>query len=137
MATLAHRLGTQSKGHALRRITASDVKAVAKQAAEDLYTSLMQFMKDLGWNYAGFSDWSDPVAPQEQIQVFHDGWIHRAWDKMHGNGSTVPELQEYLGKRNMDDAKHPHKLENQPPLPPHISYLKAKLALWKAHGKSV
>ena len=134
-AALAKRLEAQSKGRATRRITASDVKAVAKQAMVDLYTSLMQYMKDLGWNYADGNDWSNPLTPQEQIQVFHDGWIHRAWDKIEGNGNTVTELQQYLGKRGMDDATHPHKLPNQPALPPHVSYLKAKLALWKAHGK--
>jgi ppGpp synthetase/RelA/SpoT-type nucleotidyltranferase len=135
LTKLAKRLGTQSKGRAMRRITASDVKTVAKHAMEDLYTSLMQSMKDLGWNYAENDNWSDPVKPQEQIQVFHDGWIHRAWDKIEASGSTAQELQEYLGKRGLGDAKHQHKIENQPPLPPHVSYLKAKLALWKAHGK--
>jgi hypothetical protein len=134
-ATLAKRLEAQSKGRATRRITASEVEAVAKQAMVDLHASLMQYMKDLGWNYSGFSDWSDPLKPQEQIQVFHDGWIHRAWDKIEGSGNTVTELQQYLGKVGMDEAKHPHKLPNQPPMSPHVSYLKAKLALWKAHGK--
>lgn len=136
LTKLAKRLETQSKGRATRRITASDVKTVAKQAMEDLYASLMRYMKDLGWNYAENDNWSDPVKPQEQIQVFHDGWIHRAWDKIGGSGSTAQELQEYLGKRGLDDAKHPHKLPNQPPLPPHVSYLKAKLALWKAYTSS-
>jgi ppGpp synthetase/RelA/SpoT-type nucleotidyltranferase len=134
MSSLAKRLAAQSEGRATRRITASDVEAVAKQAVVDIANDLSQYMKDLGWNYAGFNDWSDPVKPQEQIQVFHDGWIHRAWEKLQGSGNTLQELQEYLGKRGLDDAKHDHKLDNQPPMP-HVSYLKAKLALWKAHGR--
>jgi ppGpp synthetase/RelA/SpoT-type nucleotidyltranferase len=135
LTKLAKRLETQSKGHATRRITASDVKTVAKQAMEDLHTSLTQYMKDLGWNHAGHDNWSDPDKPQEQIQVLSDGWIHRTWGQIGGNGSTTQELQEYLGKRGIDEAKHERTLENQPPLPPHVSYLKAKLALWKAHSK--
>jgi len=134
MSSLAKRLAAQSKGLAMHRITANEVQAVAKQAMEDLYTELMQFMKDLGWNYAEHDNWSDPIAPQEQIQIFHDGWIHRAWDKIEGNGNNVVELQKYLAERGIDEAKHPHKLEVQPPLPPHVSYLKAKLALWRAHN---
>lgn len=63
MAKLAKRLEIQSKGHATRRITASDVKAVAKQASQG-----------------------------NRVQ-----------------GASAPA--------------------------PHVSYLKAKLALWKAHGK--
>jgi ppGpp synthetase/RelA/SpoT-type nucleotidyltranferase len=137
LTRLAKRLETQSKGRAIRRITASDVRAVAKQAAGDLYASLMQCMKDLGWNYAENDNWSDPIKPQEQIQVFRDGWLHRAWDKIKGSGSTAQELQEYLGRHGLGDAKHPHRLPNQPPLPPHVSYLRAKLALWKAYSKSL
>jgi ppGpp synthetase/RelA/SpoT-type nucleotidyltranferase len=137
LSKLAKRLETQSKGQATRRITASDVSAVAKQAFEDLYASLTQYMQDLGWNHAGHDAWSDPDKPQEQIHVFHDGWVHRAWDEIKGNGSTTQELQEYLGKRGIDEAKHERTLEDQPPLPAHVSYLKAKLALWKAHSKPI
>jgi ppGpp synthetase/RelA/SpoT-type nucleotidyltranferase len=136
LTKLAKRLGLQSNGLATRRITASDVKAVAKQAAGDIQAGLNQYMKDLGWNYAEHDNWSDPVKPQEQIQVLHDGWLHHAWDKIKGSGNTLPELQAYLGKHALDDAKHPHKLPNQPPMPPHVSYLKAKLTLWKAYRKS-
>ena len=62
LTKLAKRLETQSKGRAVRRITANDVKTVAKA-----------------------------MNPQP----------------------------------------------NEPSLSPHVSYLKAKLALWKAHGKSL
>src|SRR5271170_7461418 len=117
LTKLAGRLGLQSEGHATHRITASDVQTVAKQAMQDIHAELMQYMKDLGWNYAENDNWSDPIAPQEQIQVFQDGWIHRAWDELKGNGNTLLELQEYLSKLGMDDTKHPHKL----PPTPHVS----------------
>jgi hypothetical protein len=136
LTKVAKRLETQSKGLATHRITANDVRAVVKQVAQGICTELNQYMKDLGWNHAGDDNWSDPLKPQEQIQVLHDGWLHCAWDKIEARGNTLLELQEYLGNHDLDEAKHQHKLPNQPPLPSHVSYLKAKFMLWKTYGKS-
>lgn len=128
LTRLARRLAAQSKGHALRRITAADVEAVAKQAA-GLYSALMGYMKGLGWRFDASGAWSEPSRPQNQIEVFHDGWIHRAWDNIEGSGTTPEELQAHLAKLGLGDVQPRHESH-------HATYMRAKLALWKAHGKA-
>lgn len=129
LTKLAKRLEFQSKGRAFKRITAKEVAQVAKQAAE-LYVRLMDFMKGLGWHFIAPNAWSQPEHPQDVVEVFYDGWIHRAWDKIEGSGSTVEELQAHLAKYGMGETIPPH----ESPKPQHTTYLQAKLALWKAHS---
>jgi hypothetical protein len=90
---------------------------------------MVRHMQDLMWHDAGAGVWSKPSHPQEQIQVFPDGWLHKAWGEMKGSGSTVRELQEYLDKAGLGETE-PHDSPK-----PHAAYLKARIALWKAHEK--
>jgi ppGpp synthetase/RelA/SpoT-type nucleotidyltranferase len=130
VAKLGQWLGLQSKGLAVHRITAAVVGAVAKQAIDDNFSVMTNYMQGLGWRAAKGSVWSEPSHPQEQIQVSPNGWEHHAWGKIRASGSSVDDLQEHLAKLGMGDFTPPHEHDQ-----PHVSYLKARIALWKAQGK--
>jgi ppGpp synthetase/RelA/SpoT-type nucleotidyltranferase len=126
MGRVARRLAAQSKGTAAKRITASDVRRLAELAlAEDVSKGIAEYLAALGWRSQGFNEWSHPSKLQEAVQLFPDGWIHRSWGKIVGTGDTLAELQAHLAENRLGESYKP----------PHVSYLKARIALWKAHGK--
>jgi ppGpp synthetase/RelA/SpoT-type nucleotidyltranferase len=128
VAKLAQWLGLQSKGLATHRITAAVVGAVAKQAMDDNLGSMTGYLQGLGWRPAKNSVWSEPSHPQEHVQVSPNGWVHQAWGKVRASGNSVDDLQKHLAKLGLGDYNPPHEHN------PHVSYLKARLALWKAHS---
>jgi ppGpp synthetase/RelA/SpoT-type nucleotidyltranferase len=124
-AALAKKLAIQSAGKATKRITASDVRALAKAAVDaDVSGELTYYLKQLGWKHHGFNEWTPGSnRPQDIMEVFHDGWIHRSWGKIVGSGDTLSEMQTHLQSAGL----------GQPMRSVHGSYLAARIAIWKAH----
>lgn len=142
-AALAQRLAAQSAGKAVKRITASDVRALAAAAAgtePDVSSDLLFYLKQLGWKHHGFNEYSPKNRPQDVLEVFPDGWIHRAWGKMVKSGDTVEDLKAHLqsvGLEGMESQVEQTYDENFMKglkiRGAYGSYLAARIALWKAH----
>jgi ppGpp synthetase/RelA/SpoT-type nucleotidyltranferase len=127
LTKLANQLGLQSKGKARKRITAGDVVNIADRAIKaDPKRGSAEWLQALGWRHQGFSDWSHPNQLQEVVQLFPDGWIHRSWDKIVGTGDTLQELKAHLAAVGLGESYLPKQSH-------YATYLKTKLALWKAH----
>ena len=146
LTKLAERLGEQSSGKvASNRITLAEVTNLVSRLAAlegvvilDHLKALNKYMDGLGWQSMGGGDWYSPTHPQDLIRVYPDGWIHSQWDKMVRSGDSPEELKLYLAEVGLGEPQHQHKYKKQPPTiegtpSPHSSYLKARLALWKAY----
>lgn len=128
LTKLAKQLEAQSKEAAPVRLTAADLRKVALEAvAQDISSSLVNYLKAIGWLYQGFNVWSHPNRLQDVVQVFPDGWIQRSWGKIEGTGDTLEELQNFLAKAGLGEFYKPQL---------HVSYFRAKETLWKAHRKA-
>jgi ppGpp synthetase/RelA/SpoT-type nucleotidyltranferase len=118
------------------KVTWTETIGVASRlAALDQSGALNGYMKALGWEQMGPSQWYSPTHPQDVVHVFHDGWIHAQWGRNIGSGDGEQDLKAWLGQVGLGEAQHPHK---QRPVTlgeggVHTSYLRARLALWKAH----
>ena len=110
--------------------------AIEGEVVPDHFKELSRYMDGLGWERFA-NQWHSPTHPQDEVSVHSDGWIHRQWGKIVATGDTPEELKRHLGESGLGEPQHQHKYV-KPPLTiegSHTAYLRARVALWKAHSK--